>query len=168
MTNTFTFRNIHPEEVREASEIEKICFPPEEACSLEHMTERVKHAPDLFLTAFDKESGKMAGFINGISTNEDKLRDAFYTDISLCDPDGRNIMILGVDVLPQYRHQGLARKMMHLYQKQAYEKNYHKLVLTCLEGKVEMYQKFGFKDNGISDSEWGRETWHEMVYLLKP
>lgn len=166
MTHTFTFRNIRQDEIQEASEIENICFPPEEACSPEHMKERVMHASDLFLTAIDQETGKMAGFINGISTSEEKLRDAFYTDISLYDPDGRNIMILGVDVLPQYRHQGLARKMMQVYQKQASDGKYKMLVLTCLDGKVEMYRKFGFIDNGISESEWGSETWHEMVYKL--
>ena len=30
-----------------------------------------------------------------------------------------------------------------------------KLILTCLPDKVEMYQKFGFKDHGIGGSVWG-------------
>lgn len=37
----------------------------------------------------------MAGFVNGIATKESKLRDEFFTDESLHDPDGPNVMILG-------------------------------------------------------------------------
>lgn len=166
MTHTFTLRNIHQDEALQAAEIERICFPPEEACSSKHMKERVMNASELFLTAVDNETDKIAGFINGISTNEEKLRDAFYTDISLHNPDGRNIMILGVDVLPEYRHHGLARTMTHDYQKQARQKGYSMLVLTCLEEKVGMYHKFGFTDHGISESAWGNVTWHEMTYKL--
>lgn len=40
------------------------------------------------------------------------------------------------------------------------------IVLTCLEGKVKMYEKFGFHDCGESGSVWGGEKWHEMVCEL--
>lgn len=36
------------------------------------------------------------------------------------------------------------------------------IILTCLESKVAMYEKFGFKDKGIAQSTWGGEEWHEM------
>ena len=36
------------------------------------------------------------------------------------------------------------------------------LILTCLDAKVEMYKKMGFEDEGISDSSWGGEQWHQM------
>ena len=39
----------------QAAEIERICFPPNEACSYEHMAARIKKAPDLFLVAVDRE-----------------------------------------------------------------------------------------------------------------
>ena len=35
-------------------------------------------------------------------------------------------------------------------------------MLTCLESKVEMYKKLGFVDQGMADSTWGGEAWHEM------
>ena len=40
------------------------------------------------------------------------------------------------------------------------------LKLTCLEQKVEMYKKMGYKDEGISASVWGDEEWHEMSYAF--
>ena len=70
----FVFRNILPEEADQAARIEKICFPPNEACSESMMKERVATAPELFLVVIDTENGKMAGFMNGLSTDEAFLR----------------------------------------------------------------------------------------------
>ena len=42
-----------------------------------------------------------------------------------------------------------------------------KLILTCLENLTGMYTKFGYTDLGLSDSEWGGETWHEMEIELQ-
>ena len=135
MTDNFEFRSIHPDEVEQAIAIEQICFPPNEACSPKAMTERIAKVPQLFLVVIDKSTGKLAGFLNGVATDEEKFRDEFFTDIDLCDENGKNVMLLGLDVLPEYR----------------------------LEQKVEMYKKFGLQDLGIADSTWGGEEWHEMV-----
>ena len=115
MTTKYEFRNIRPEEADQAIQIEQICFPPNEACSAKSMKERVANAPETFLVAVDKETGKIAGFLNGVATNEDVFRDEFFTDITLHDPNGKNIILLGLDVLPEYRHQGLAREIMSRY-----------------------------------------------------
>ena len=161
----FEFRYIKPEEAEEAAAIEATCFPPNEACSKQHMIERINAAPDLFLVAIDHETGKMAGFLNGIATNERAFRDEFFTDAGLHDPDGRNIMILGLDVLPEYRKQGLARELVWRYCRTEEARGRQRLVLTCHKSKVKMYTKLGFRDLGESASEWGGEKWHEMVTI---
>lgn len=163
----FTFREINPDEMSQAIAIEQICFPPHEACSAKSMSERIVAAPELFLVAIDKSTGKIAGFFNGIATNEIAFRDEFFTDITLHEPDGKNVMLLGLDVLPEYRRQGLAKEIVHQYLKKEKEKGRHFLVLTCLENKVEMYQKMGFSDMGLANSAWGGEEWHEMRYTLR-
>ena len=104
----FEFRNIYKEEVEQAVLIEQICFPPNEACSEKNMKDRIEKAPELFLVAVDKETGKIAGFLNGLATKENVFRDEFFTDAGLYDPHGKNVMLLGLDVLPEYRGQGLA------------------------------------------------------------
>ncbi len=159
----FEFRNIRQDEVEQAIAIEQICFPPNEACSPRAMKERIAAAPELFLVAVDKDTGKIAGFLNGLSTKESKFRDEFFTDVSLYDPEGKNIMLLGLDVLPEYRKQGLAREIVYQYREREHEKGRNMLYLTCLANKVEMYKKFGFEDRGIADSTWGGEEWHEMT-----
>ena len=162
----FEFRTIRQEEADEAAGIEQICFPPNEACSREHMKERIRVASDLFLVAIDRETGKMAGFLNGIATNEYNFRDEFFTDAGIHKPDGKNIMLLGLDVLPEYRKQGLGRELVYNYCRREQECGRSRLILTCLQNKVKMYSKFGFRDLGESASRWGGEKWHEMEIML--
>ena len=162
----FLFRDIRMEEKEEVTEIEQICFPPNEACSARSMKERVETAPELFLVAEDTETGKIAGFLNGLSTKETIFRDEFFTEIHLYDPAGENVMLLGLDVRPEYRRQGLAREIVRQYAEREKKNGRRRLVLTCLESKVEMYQKFGFRDLGMANSTWGGEVWHEMDYQL--
>lgn len=162
----FDFRSIRQEETNQAVKIEQICFPPNEACSKEHMTERINGAPELFLVAVDKNTGLIAGFFNGIATNEEEFRDEFFTDITLHNPEGKNVMLLGLDVLPEYRMQGLARELVRRYVERERLNNRKKAILTCLDSKVEMYKKMGFIDDGIANSTWGGEAWHQMSLYI--
>lgn len=162
MTEKFEFRDVRPDEAEQTIVIEQICFPPNEACLAKSMRERVANAAETFLVAVDKETGKLAGFLNGVATNEEVFRDEFFTDITLHNPEGKNIMLLGLDVLPEYRHQGLAREIMNRYVSREQAKGRKCLYLTCLDGKVEMYKKMGYTDDGISGSMWGGEKWHDM------
>ena len=162
----YEFRDIVPEEIAQTAEIERICFPPNEACTYEHMSDRIRKAPDLFLVAVDKETGKIAGFLNGLATDREHLTDDFFENADTHEPDGDNVMLLGLDVLPEYQHQGLARELVRCYKEREKANGREKLILTCLPDKVEMYQKFGFKDHGIGGSVWGGEAWHEMSVEL--
>lgn len=162
LNDRFEFRDILPEEEDQAASIEQICFPPNEACSEKMMKERIAMAPDLFLVAVDKETGKLSGFLNGLATDEDSFRDEFFTNAGLHNPAGRNIMLLGLDVLPEYRGQGLAKEIVHQYARRERERGRQLLILTCLESKVGMYEKMGFRNQGIAVSSWGGEQWYEM------
>ena len=158
------FRNVKPEEAEQTIRIEQICFPPNEACSPKSMRDRIDAAPELFLVAVDEDTGLIAGFLNGLATEESSFRDEFFTDCSLHNPSGKNIMLLGLDVLPEYRGKGLAKELVQRYARR--EKGRKKLLLTCLEEKVRMYEHMGFMDNGIANSTWGGEEWHEMEMRL--
>jgi HAD superfamily hydrolase (TIGR01509 family) len=166
LNERFEFRNIYSEEADQAVRIEQICFPPNEACTEKMMCDRVTVAPELFLVAVDKATGKIAGFLNGLATDENVFRDEFFSDIRLYNPDGAYVMLLGLDVLPEYRGQGLAREIMRQYCQMERRKGRKQLILTCLDSKVEMYEKMGYQDLGIADSSWGGEQWHEMRYEL--
>ena len=101
-----------------------------------------------------------------LARSEDAFRDEFFTDADLHNPNGQHVMLLGLDVLPEYRGQGLAREIMHEYLRRESAKNRRSLILTCLDNKVEMYEKMGYRDNGIANSTWGGEEWHEMSCFI--
>lgn len=162
----FEFREVRPEEADEVARIEQICFPPNEACSVTQMKERVAAVPELFLVAADRENGKIAGFFNGIATDEAAFRDEFFENAGLHKADGKNVMLLGLDVLPEYRNQGLAREIVRRYLLKEQERGRRAVILTCLQDKVKMYEKMGFQDRGMANSTWGGEQWHEMDYVL--
>lgn len=130
------------------------------------MKNRVAAAQKLFLVAIDRQTGKIAGFLNGIATDEYRFRDEFFTDAGLHKENGKNIMLLGLDVLPEYRRQGLGRELVYQYLRRERENGRKEVLLTCLQEKVEMYKKFGFIDRGAANSSWGGEQWHEMSYTL--
>ena len=60
----YELRTIRQDEMEQGVAIELACFPPNEACSEKSMRERVQYAPELFLAAVDKETGKIAGTLN--------------------------------------------------------------------------------------------------------
>ena len=92
-------------------------FPPNEACSEDDDEgEGAAGAGTFFLlVAADRDTGRIAGFLNGLATKERTFRDAFFTDAGLHDPNGDVVMLLGLDVLPEYRGRGPARKLMSVY-----------------------------------------------------
>ena len=153
----FEFREIRQDEIEQAVRIEQICFPPHEACKEEHMTERIQKVPELFFVAVDKENGKVAGFLNGIATSEEKFRDEFFTDADLNEPAGKHVMLLGLDVLPEYRRKGIACALTS------------RLALEILkEGKVPFYccAWSNIKSAGNAIKSGFRPAWVEMT--VKP
>lgn len=162
----FEFRNIFPEEASQAAAVERLCFPPNEACTEAMMEQRAFKIRELFFVAVDRESGKVAGFLNGLATDGEYLKDEFFRNADLHDPKGDNVMILGLAVLPKYRGLGVASELMRRYSELQRGQGRKALILTCLDAKVGMYKKMGFEDEGISESSWGGEQWHQMRKVL--
>ncbi len=91
------------------------------------------------------------------------FRDEFFTDPSLHDENGKQVIILGLDVLPEYRHQGVASALMKAFLQKAKDEKRNFVLLTCHESKIDMYEHMGFTDLGLSRSVWGGVPWREMI-----
>ena len=104
--------------------------------------------------------------MNGLSTDEHAFKDEFFQNAQLYCPQGENIMLLGLAVLPQYRGQGLAGELMARYIRRERNNGRKRLILTCLEEKIAMYEKMGFRNCGLSGSSWGGKDWYDMVCIL--
>lgn len=162
----FEFREIKQEEADEAARMEQVCFPPEEACTPDRMRERVRLIPGLFLVAYDKNNKKIAGFIDAVASDEEDLTDDSFTDSECFKEEGKNLFLTGVEVLPEYRGRRLAHELMRRYLAKAEADGRQRVVLTCLAEKVGFYQTMGYRDQGISSSEWGGKLWNQMTYDL--
>ena len=142
------------------AEIEQICFPPEEKASYTTIRERLKAYPEGFWIL--EKNGIIVGFVNGLATDEEELRDDMYADTSFHKSDGKWQMIFGVDVLPEYRKRGLAAIMLRRVIDDSYKAKRKGIVLTCKEHLIHYYERFGFVDEGVSSSVHGGATWHKM------
>lgn len=86
-----------------------------------------------------------------------------YEDSSLHDPKGAYQSIFGLDVLPEYQRQGIAAKLMEQMIRDAKERGRKGLILTCKDRLIHYYEKFGYKNKGVSQSVHGGVVWYDML-----
>lgn len=140
--------------------LEAQCFPPAEAAGRESFRTRLEAFGDHFWLLFDGE--KLVGMVNGMVTDAPDLADEMYHDAGMHDSAGKWQMIFGVDTLPEYRRRGCAQRLLERAIADAREQGRAGVVLTCKDALVHYYAKFGFLDEGISDSSHGGVVWHQM------
>jgi len=140
--------------------IENECFPPAQAASEESFAERLKIYPDHFwLLEID---GKVIGMIDGLVTNELTISDEMFEKATLHNEKGNWQAIFGVTVLPEYRNRGYAALIMEQVIADSKVQNRKGCILTCKDKLIAYYEKFGYKNFGISESVHGGEVWYDM------
>jgi len=143
------------------TDLEQTCFPPNEAASRHAFIQRLQSFPNHFWVL--EINGTLAGFINGMVTNNEMIIDEMFANARLHDDDGTWQSVFGLAVAPAFRKQGhAARLIRHLIEKAKTEARLG-VTLTCKEHLVPYYEKFGFTDRGISASVHGGEIWHDMI-----
>ena len=148
------------EDLKAITDVESRCFPVEEAASENDFKKRLTEYPNHFWLLEDGE--KLVGFVNGMVTNESILCDKMYEDANLHNENGQWQMIFGVNTIPEYRRQGCAEKIINKVISDAKVQGRKGLVLTCKEKLIHYYAKFGFKNEGISESTHGGAVWYDM------
>ena len=156
-----TIRTAVSEDLDQVTAIEAVCFPKAEAADRASFAHRLATFPDSFFVAV--HDGKIIGFVNGCVTNEKTIRDEMYEDSSLHDPKGADQSIFGLDVLPEYQRQGIAAKLMEQMIRDAKERGRKGLILTCKDRLIHYYEKFGYKNKGVSQSVHGGVVWYDML-----
>lgn len=157
-------RNAKKEEAALLAQIEAECFPAAEAAGKQDIEARMDVFEDCFFVA--ETNGKIVGFINGAVAKEASLPDQMYHDASLHDPNGAYQTVFGLDVLPAYRRNGIAGRLLERMIHHARECQRKGVVLTCKDHLVHYYAGFGFKHCGVVDSTHGGAKWNEMKLLF--
>jgi ribosomal protein S18 acetylase RimI-like enzyme len=157
-------RNATIEDLQAITAVEAICFPEEEAASESDFKNRLTVYPNYFWLL--EENGKLIGFVNGMVTDESILSDDMYENANLHNENGQWQMIFGVNTIPEYRRQGCAERLLNKVIDDAKKQERKGLVLTCKEELLHYYQKFGFENEGISQSTHGGAVWYDMRLIF--
>ena len=160
MADTFRIRAALPADLDAVARVEAECFPAAEAASRDALRARLASYPSHFLLLLDGDT--VAGFVNGLVSDQPDLTDPMYADAAMHNERGAWQMVFGLDVLPAYRGKGCAKRLLEAFIGQARREGRRGVVLTCKERLVAMYAKFGFADEGVSDSTHGGVAWHQM------
>lgn len=148
------------EDAKEIAAVEAECFPAAEAATERSIRERLEVYPNHFWLLTDEE--KIVGFVNGMVTEEPDLTDEMYENAEMHQEDGRWQMIFGVDTIPEYRRRGCAGRLLRQAIADARAQGRDGLVLTCKERLIPYYARFGFRNEGISESVHGNAVWYQM------
>jgi ribosomal protein S18 acetylase RimI-like enzyme len=156
-----TIRGVHAEDLDRIAEIEAICFPAEEAASRESFKKRIATFPECFYVA--QSGGTIIGFINGCATNSSVIYDELFHNPQHHIPNGMNLSVFGLDVIPEYRKQGVATQLMEYFIQSARNTGRRKVILTCKSQLVHYYESFGYVNKGLSASTHGGSQWFDMT-----
>lgn len=146
------------------AQVEAACFPPAEAATADEFKDRLDHYANHFWLMFD--NNKLLAFVDGFCTDNPNLTDEMYAKADMHNESGAWQMIFGVNTLPEYRNKGYAAELINQAIKDATKQGREGLVLTCKEKLIPYYSKFGFVNEGISESVHGNVTWYQMRLTL--
>ena len=141
--------------------VEAACFPAAEAATEKDFSDRLAVYPDHFWLR-EEDDGTLGCFVNGLVTDEPILRDEMYADASFHNEQGAWQMIFGVNTLPAYRRRGLAGQVLERVIADAKAQGRKGCVLTCKDKLIHYYEKFGFQNEGVSESVHGGVVWYDM------
>lgn len=159
-----TIRRVRPDDLDAVSSIEAQCFPAAEAAERTTLQERIKAFPESFLVAEDND--RMIGFINGCATDSAIIFDDMFHSTDHHIPSGNTLAVFGLNVIPEYRRQGIAGKLIQEFIETARSAGKKQVILTCKDYLVHYYESFGFVNTGLSASTHGGAQWFDMTCVL--
>lgn len=155
-----TIRTAQMEDIDAITAVETECFPPAEAATREEFAERLKYYKDHFWLMFNE--AHLVAFVDGMVSNQKDLTDEMYEKAELHEEQGDWQMIFGVNTIPAYRRRGLAEQLLKRAIADAKAQGKKGLVLTCKDKLIHYYAKFGFENEGVSESAHGGAVWNQM------
>jgi len=162
--NGLIIRHVLPGDLDECYQVEITAFLPEETASKETIKLRMDTFPQGFLVA--EVNGSVAGMLNTASTDKDDISDEELKQLVGHDPNGRNMVVFTLAVLPEYRRQGIARQLMEQFAKEVRGLKKENILLMCKQHLIRYYESMGFEHVSLSKSTHGGAEWHEMMMSL--
>ena len=127
-------------DLKEIVRVEAACFPAAEAATEEEFEKRLTFYKDHFWLMFEEE--KLIAFVDGMVTNQEDLTDEMYEKAEMHDEKGDWQIKRAITDAKEQGRKGL--------------------VLTCKDRLISYYARFGFKNEGVSESVHGNVVWNQM------
>lgn len=149
-------------DLNQVVEIERQGFSPEEAGSPEAFHQRIEKIPDTFLVARDTED-HVLGFIVGPALADEYVYDWMFADTPTNLPEGGHQLILSLAVSPEAQGKHVGSDLLAALEQVAKKAKRTTMSLTCLDRLVAFYERNGYENRGVADSDHAGETWYNMV-----
>ena len=163
--NEIMIRHAVPTDLDGCFLVETSGFSPEEAATRETIKLRIDTFPQGLLVA--EINGSVVGILNSAATDKDDISDEELKQLIGHDPNGKNMVIFALAVLPEFQKQGIARQLMDRFVEEARALKKENVLLLCKQHLITYYEKLGFDHVGLSRSTHGGAEWHEMRLALQ-
>ena len=155
-----TLRNVTFSDLPQLVVIENLCFTKEEAATKEAFEKRIQLIPDSFFVA--EEDGVLIGLVNGPVIETTFITDDLFDNIKENPKSGGHQSILGLAVSPDYQKRGVASELLTHLEIEARASKRESITLTCKDNLIHFYEKLGYVNCGVSNSEHGGVIWYNM------
>jgi ribosomal protein S18 acetylase RimI-like enzyme len=163
--NEMIIRNVLPKDLDECYLVEISGFPPEEAATRETIKLRIDTFPQGFFVA--EVEGRVISILNSAATNKDDISDEELKQLIGHNPNGKNLVIFALAVLPEFQKRGFANQLMSRFVEDARQRKKGNVLLMCKQHLIAYYERMGFAHIGLSRSTHGGAEWHEMRLALE-
>lgn len=158
-------RRVTMDDLGEVVNLESAAFKMTKEQTKNDMKGRIENYPDTFLVA--QEDGKVIGHIFGPAFNKRYIEDELYFENHPNQKDDCYQMVLSLAVLPEYRKQGVATKLIEAMTQEARKQNRQAISLTCLPKLIKFYEKRGFHNEGKTSDDIPDPTGVTSVNMIR-
>jgi ribosomal protein S18 acetylase RimI-like enzyme len=153
-------RQVEEKDLNQLITLENKGFTPAEAASKDAFITRINTIPDTFIIA--QENEEIIGYVNGPVISAPFITDDLFKK-TISNPEaGGHQSILGIVVNPNHHHKGIASMLLREFEKQAQDKQRLTVTLTCKEELIPFYEKNGYVNQGVAESQHAGVQWFNM------
>ena len=148
-------------------EIELENFSFEEAIPRSVFETLLREIQTSFLVA--EKEGRILGYIEGPVVPHRHLQDQSFTE-EVEDHSHRSggyISVTCLSIAKEAQALGVGKRLLTALKEVAVEQEREGINLTCHDYLIPYYEKHGFVNEGISQSNFAGETWYDMVWENK-
>ena len=148
-------------------EIELENFSLEEAIPRSVFEAHLREIQTSFLVA--EKEGRVLGYIEGPVVLHRHLQDQSFTEEveDHSHISGGYISVTCLSIAKEAQDLGVGKRLLTALKEVAVEQEREGINLTCHDYLILYYEKHGFVNEGISQSNFAGETWYDMVWENK-